>query len=45
MEKICKTNKIDLNMLNHIPLGKNLKRKYHDDITLLVIDLQKYRNI
>lgn len=41
MFKICEENGISYDDLIKVPLGKDLKRKYHDDITVLVLDLEK----
>jgi len=41
MMNICFENNISVDELNCIPLGRDLKRKYHDDVTVVVIDLEK----
>jgi len=45
LDRVCKSNNLEKNQLFNMPLGKNNKRKIHDDITVLVIDLQKYNNL
>eukprot|EP00801_Mesodinium_rubrum_P003522 Mrub_03522.p1 GENE.Mrub_03522~~Mrub_03522.p1 ORF type:complete len:472 (-),score=58.50 Mrub_03522:23-1378(-) len=42
LRKVCLTNNLNIEKLNQIPLGKKYKRKYHDDITIMIIDLKNY---
>lgn len=41
LRRVCDLHNLDSNQLSLMPLGRKLKRKYHDDITVLVIDLNK----
>jgi len=41
VNKVCDKHHLNMSQLNNMPLGRNYKRKYHDDITVIVVNLKK----
>jgi hypothetical protein len=40
MERVCKSSEMEYEEIAKVPLGK-LRRSLHDDISIIVVDLQK----